>query len=546
MKNKIWLKLYYYALSIYAIFSTSFLYNQFLTIMNVNITQRSSLVKMEPSLLADFLYLIKDNNTMIFIFGIVLISILSNLFYIAEFLVFSTREEIKIKRIVGYTYKDVIKDYYLKFISEFLISISAACLTCIPILYYQDNPIIIPILIAFISIFILLSILIISILVYCMNKYKNGKVFGFKYAKKMIVVLQFSTSLILVFVGITMFIDVNQEISPYKNYAELENAWILRNDTTGEQSYEIDQNPEEYHTNLLGKIENIYTNYFDNMIVYYPSGIRNKDIGSVVHLSEKAWELNNIDIKMFEPYLDSNYVPIVLNGGFYGTYQVGDIIENGEFDYVVAKVLKDGEIMKVLGPIDYGEHTSKSENFALFNNIFISRELRCGNTNFLNNLFFYDTSAEIMQDINDYIDQPNLKYTYESIKDIQQNNYDSKMDMLSAYFMAGFINLVFSLMGLVFITYVDINSRETEFSIMKVVGYTNKYISAKYLSSIIMILISSFLIAMLITYYTLRLSMIVTIIVIMIVLIVLGVISYNSIKFIKDIKVVEIIGGENV
>ena len=121
------------------------------------------------------------------------------------------------------------------------------------------------------------------------------------------------------------------------------------------------------------------------------------------------------------------------------------------------------------------------------------------------------------------------------------------MTLLSAYFTAGFINLMFSIMGLIFVVYVDINSREVEFSIMKVVGYSNKYISINYILSIINIMFTSFVIAFALAYASsLNFSLLVTIIVGLIVLAVLSIISLNSVNFIKEIKVVEIIGGENV
>lgn len=242
-----WLHFYNFTLSLYIIVCSSFFYKQYLTVKEVNISKYS-----------DFTYFIKDNLVLVILFSLVFFSILFNFIYISEYLVFTSREEIKIRRIIGYTYIEIIKAYYVRLISMLLVSVFLASLIAIPILYYFYLPIFFPIIISLVSIFLIFSILIICMVKYCLSKYKKGKVYEMTYVRKAIIILQFTISLMLIFISIILFVDVNSKISPYRNYVELDNAWMLKvNVETIEESIDIDMNPEEYHENIIPKIKKI-------------------------------------------------------------------------------------------------------------------------------------------------------------------------------------------------------------------------------------------------------------------------------------------------
>lgn len=536
MIKKLGLYFYNYLLSMYIIICTSFLYKQYLTVLKVNVSQYT-----------DFIYFIKDNSVLIILFLLILFSILSNLFYITEYWVFTTKDELNIKRIIGYTYNEIVVSYYWQFISLFFIVFSIAAISCIPILHYFNLPILIPMAISCICLIVILSVLIVTMMSYCLSKYKKGAVFGFKYTKKIVIVFQFSISLLLVFVALTLFNDINQRISPYKNYIALDEAWILKASFDSvEEAIEADRNPEKYRGDILEKIEKIYSEYEYKIIVYYPSVANNSDIGRVVYLNEKSLEINNIDSSIFDPFLDSKEVPIILGHTFYGVYSIGDIIQSRTVDYVVAKVLSPGEILDLLGPNEFAENSSAQYNFALFDHRLISKELSLNNTNFLNTLFFFNISEEEINAINAYINEDTFTYAYESIKSVQEDYYLQKTIALSGYLAVGSINLLFSILGLICIVYVDINSKELEFSIYKLVGYTNKAIYSKYLMSILIVLLMSFVIAQFLAYVSLKFSAMITSIVALIVIVIFSAIAFISIFFINNIKAVEIIGGENV
>lgn len=536
MIKKIWLNFYNYLLSIYIIICTSFFFNQYLEVVQVNVSQYS-----------DFVYFVKDNIVLIVLFLLVFFSILSNLYYISEYWIFTTKEELNIKRIVGYKYNEIVNNYYSQFISHFFIVFCIAILTCIPVLHYFDLPIIEPILISCLGLGLTLSLLIISMISYCLSKYNKGSIFNFKYTKKVVIVFQFSISLMLIFISLILFSDINQEISPYRNYIDLNEAWILKaHFETVEESIEKDKNPENYRGDILKKIENLYSQYKDNILVYYVNIKYNDDIGRTIYLNKKTLEMNNIDTAIFTPFLNSKEVPIILSNSFHEKYSIGEIIKGNNVDYIVAKILEPGEILKILGPDSFVENSSEEYNFALFDNQFISSELYLSNSNFLNTIFFINISKDEISKINEYINENTFTYTYESIKGTQQEYYLQKNIALSGYLIVGSVNILFSILGLICIIYVDINSKEIEFSVLKVVGYTNKSIYSNYLLSISIIFLFSFTNALFLSFVSLKFSALITSIIAIIVLIIYIVVSIISIFFINNIKAVEIIGGENV
>lgn len=280
-------------------------------------------------------------------------------------------------------------------------------------------------------------------------------------------------------------------------------------------------------------------------MVYYPYSMYHKDIGNVIHLNEKAFQLNNIDTSIFESYTDLESVPIILSNQFYGVYYEGDIIVDDKIDYIVAKVLKPNEVMKVLGPVGFAEQTSEVYSFALFDNKFIARDLRIGNNNFLHSIFFYNLDLNTIQEIREYITESNLKYSILSINEIQKEYFSQKMIAVSGYFLVGMISFLFSIIGFICAIYVDVLSKEVEYSVMKIVGYSNKEIILRYLIGILGVVLVSYICGLILSYLFLGFSIIVSAIVLMIVLVVSVLLSIISYRLIKSISSVEVIGGIN-
>lgn len=350
----------------------------------------------------------------------------------------------------------------------------------------------------------------------------------------------------LLSVSAILYLEVNASVSPYRNYMNLKNAWVIEADIeTDDKAMDIDLHPEKYHTNIIQKLSNIYTTYKDHILVYFANQKYNNNLGNVVFVNDKVFDINNIDTSIFQQYQDSSYIPIVLGQQFAGVYKVGDVIENVNGDYVIAKILSDSYELKVLGPVSYREVSSENTCFALFTEKEVDSNLYIGNQNFIHSLFMYDLSEQEVNTMKDMLSNDNLQYKVESITTIQHDYYVAKMIGISGYFLVGFLSFVFTLLGFICVIYTDMYSKEKMFATYKIVGYTNHEITKKYLLGIIVVLLVAYLNGVLLTYVTLGFSFVVSVFVLFIILLIFLWIWRMAYRMIQSMDVMEIIGGSN-
>lgn len=533
--KKVWIHVYNFSLMIYMIVCCSFFYKQFLTVKEVNVSTYS-----------DLEYFVRDNFVLLVLLLVAFIIIVFNLFYIGEYYVFSSKEEIRVKRIVGYSYKEIVKDYYVKYIQNFsMTSILASTFSIVLLLLFQ-LPIVMPIVFSNIVSLLILSIVILWVLNHSIQNYKKGKIYDLKYIKKFILIVQFSFSIMLLSVSAILYLEVNASVSPYRNYMHLKNAWVIEADIeTDAKAIDIDLHPEKYHTDVIQKLSDIYTTYKDHILVYFSNQKYNENLGNVVFVNDKVFEINDIDTSIFQQYQNSSYIPIVLGRQFVDVYKVGDVIENVNGDYVVSDILSDSKEMKILGPVSYGEVSSENTCFALFTAKEIEMNLYVGNQNFIHSLFIYDLSEQEVNTIKDMLSDDNLRYKVESITTIQHDYYVAKMIGISGYFLVGFLSFVFTLLGFICVIYTDMYSKEKMFATYKIVGYTNQEITSKYLLGIVVVLLAAYVNGVLLTYVTLDLYIVVSVFVLFIISLVFLWIWRIAYRMIQSMNVMEIIGGSN-
>lgn len=186
--KKVWIHVYNFSLMVYMIVCCSFFYKQFMTVKEVN-----------ASAYTDLEYFVRDNFVLLVLLLVAFIIIVFNLFYIGEYYVFSSKEEIRVKRIVGYSLKEIVKDYYVQYIQNFSVTSVLASILSIVILMLFQLPIVIPIVFSNVVTLLVLSIVILWVLNHCIQNYKKGKIYDLKYIKKFILIVQFSFSLLCYF-----------------------------------------------------------------------------------------------------------------------------------------------------------------------------------------------------------------------------------------------------------------------------------------------------------------------------------------------------------
>lgn len=532
MNKKILLPIYHVLLSLYMIICTSFFYKQYCEVVNGNISNVSNLV-----------YFIKDNLLLVVLFSLVLISVLFNLFYVSEYWIFTSKETLKIKRILGYTYAEILKSFTLEYMVHLISAYLLSEILSIPFLKYFRLPIGTPIIIAGVSMTGVIGIIIILLFWRNLNAYRKNRHVGINIAKKMALTFQFSLSLMLLFVSLTLFQDLNRQLSPYKNYMNLDSAWVIQANYPGEieKRIEIERNPDQFRGGVLKKIESIFTQYKQNILVFFQSPHYSNTLGNIVFLDDNALKLNNIDIEVFKSYKDMDAIPLITSNT---QHFEGDRIATEECEYIVAKVVD--KPFTVLGPSDFTELSSKEYYFAYFDHSNLNRFLELSNTNFIDNLYLINISHHEIETINDFINEPMFKYTTNSIKGIQTEYYNQKMITLASYFGVGIINLLFSIFGLICALFVDINRRALDFALHQVVGYSKRELINDYLQSLLWIMSISIGLTVAITHITLDLKISVLGIGIILVGLVVLLLRRIITKTVEAINILNIIGGENV
>lgn len=540
MKNKI-LLLFNYLLSLYVLISVSFFYSRYVSIVNENFNIES-----------DLMFFIKDNYIVIGFFLLFLFIILMNLFYIVEYWIFREKESLFIKKIVGYHQRELTKEYYLSYMSLFIVVLMIAFITIIPALLYFKLPVVIPLILSLVFMLIVKSVFIIYLIKRYLikNEYSNDRSFELK--KLAFITIQFSLSLLLIFVSLHLFTTINRQLSPYENYVKLENSWIIRMDTEAKPIsfwIEAEREPELYFGEIVEELKEIYTKYEDNVVVYSHSSYYTKDIGIVILMNERAMKLNNLNFD----FPETENVPVILGSRYLGQYKVGDIIPGNDIvdggkteDYVVMKVLTPSEDILILGPYAAVEDSTQDFSIALFKPENVSNYLTVRNADFINSVFLINLPESVIQGITDSLSTKDISFSYASIKEEQVSNHNGMLILLSTYFLIGSVNLLFSFIGLICVVYMDIQSKKVYFSILKLVGYTNKHIYFKYLSFLVFIFIPAYLIGLTLYVTTLGFTVLTASIVALIVLVLLIIVSLISISIIKKINSVAIIGGENV
>lgn len=260
MNKKKLLTIYHVLLSLYMIVCTSFFFNQYCDIAKNNVSNLSNLI-----------YFIKDNLFLLVLFSIVFVSIVLNLFYVSEYWIFVSKEILEIKRIVGFTYSEILRSFTLDYMVQLVATFLFSSLLSVPFLNYFKLPIGMPIIIAG-TIMILVMGLIINILFWrCLRAYRKNKRVGLNITKKVGLVFQFSTSLMLLFVSLILFEDLNRQVSPYKNYAQLDSAWSVsaKYPESLQETMKIEQNPVLYRGDILNKLATTYEKYHDHKISKY-------------------------------------------------------------------------------------------------------------------------------------------------------------------------------------------------------------------------------------------------------------------------------------
>lgn len=523
-------------LSIYFIICASFFDKQYLTIVEINKTDFS-----------DFQYFVRDNMFLIILFMIILFSILSNLIYIIEYWVFKTKQEIQIKKYVGFKKNEILREYYFAYMRSFFIIYIISAIISALVLSIWKLPILFPIMLSGIILCIIISIILLIMIQLSLRNLEKAKIGDFKLLKKFILIFQFSVSFLLIFVALNIFKDTNKEISPYRTYRNMEYSWTLSANTT--ESYSTEEEYKKYLTsrgNIVEKINKLYTEYSDNMLVYFPESFYNEEIGHITYANKKVFDINLIDTTCLEKVSYASQTPIILGNQFASKYSVGDIIKGARTDYIVAKVLKDNEKIEMVGPNDYGSISSKQSTFALFDEKTLKKVNTIDNSNFINVLYFNDINHETMKKINRYINGNGVEYSLISIKTTQEKYYHEKCVLVAGYFIVGITNLLFSVIGLIFILLLEIDIKALDYSIMKIVGYSSRKIHLNYMRSVAFIFLTSLMIACIISYLTLDFSLSTLMIVLSIAILILFIISTLSLKSIKSINPVKEIGGENV
>ncbi|MEG0577999.1 MAG: FtsX-like permease family protein [Bacilli bacterium] len=520
----------------YFVICSSFFYNQYLTIAIINKTDFSN-----------FEYFVRDNSFLIILFLIILFSILSNLIYIMEYWVFKTKQEIKIKKYVGYKKTEVLKEYYFKYLLSFFISYIIATILSAVILNIWELPILFPIVLTGIVLLIVISIIVVIMIWFSLNSLEKGNIGDFKILKKIVLIFQFTVSFLLIFVALNIFQDTNKEISPYRTYRNMEYSWTLLADNNGYYSTE-----EEYNNylasrgNIAEKINKVYSEFSDNMLVYFPESFYNENIGNIVYANKNIYEINLVDTDYFKTLSDTSQTPIILNHAYASKYSEGDIIKGTRTDYIVTKILKEHEKIEIVGPNDYDSLSSDQVAFALFDENTLKKVNSTDNTNFIDVLYFNDIKAEKMNEINTFLNENGVNYSLISIKATQEEYYNQKCGLVTGYLVVGITNLLFSVIGLIFILLLEINIKALDYSIMKIVGYSSKKIHLNYMLSVIFIFLTALVASLVISYLTLDFSLSILFIVLAIALMILIIIANLSLKSIKSIDPVKEIGGENV
>lgn len=523
-------------LSIYVVICSSFFYNQYLTIIEINQTNLSS-----------FEYFVKDNLFLIVLFLIILFSILSNLLYIIEYWIVKTKQEIKIKKYVGFKKIEMLKEYYFKYMVSFLLIYALASILSAFILNLWKLPILFPIIFSGIILFVIISIILVTMIQLSLGNLEKGKIGSFKIVKKIVLIFQFTVSFLLIFVALTIFENTNKEISPYRTYMNMEYSWTLFANEYDRYSTEDEYN--EYvvrRGDIVEKIDTLYTEYSNNMLVYFPESFYNEKIENIMYANKHIFEINLVDVEYLEKLSNASQTPIILGNQFASKHVEGDIIKGKRTDYIVAKILKENEKVEMVGPIDYDFLTSEQTAFALFDENTLEKINSVDNTNFIDILYFNDINLDEMKEINAFLNESGVNYSLNSIKTIQEENYNQKRVLITGYLVVGITNLLFSVIGFLFILLLEIKIKAVDYSIMKIVGYSSRKIHVSYMLSIILIFLTSIVVALAISYLTLDFSLPILCIVLAVAILILLVISSLSLKSIKSINPVKEIGGENV
>ena len=523
-------------LSTYFVICSSFFCNQYLTITMINKTD-----------ISNFEYFIRDNLFLILLFLIILFSVLSNLIYIIEYWIFKTKQEIKIKKYVGFKITEILKEYYVTYLFLFLVSYLTATFFSAIILNILKLPILFPIILSGLALLVIISIILLIKIRLSLSSLENGKIGAFKILKKMVLIFQFTVSFLLIFVALNIFKDTNKEISPYRTYRNMQYSWILL--ANGNSNYSTEDEYNKYlasRGDIVNKIDKLYKDYEDNILVYFQESFYNENIGDIVYANKNVFEINLVQTNYFKMLSNTSQTPIVLNSKFASKYSEGDIIKGTRTDYVVAKILKDNEKIEMVGPNDYGSLSSDQVVFALFDENTLKKVNTVDNTNFIDVLYFKDMNFEKIKKINISLNQNGLNYSLISIKETQENYYNKKFELVTGYLVIGITNLLFSMIGLICILLLEINIKALDYSIMKIVGYSASKIHLHYMLSVIFIFLTAIMIALVISYLTLDFSLSVFFIVLAIALLILLIIANLSLKSIKLINPVKEIGGENV
>lgn len=532
MNKKKLLTIYHVLLSLYMIVCTSFFFNQYCDIAKNNVSNLSNLI-----------YFIKDNLFLLVLFSIVFVSIVLNLFYVSEYWIFVSKEILEIKRIVGFTYSEILRSFTLDYMVQLVATFLFSSLLSVPFLNYFKLPIGMPIIIAG-TIMILVMGLIINILFWrCLRAYRKNKSVGLNITKKVGLVFQFSTSLMLLFVSLILFEDLNRQVSPYKNYAQLDSAWSVsaKYPESLQETMKIEQNPVLYRGDILNKLATTYEKHHDHMIVFYLDSHSSNTLVNLIFLNETALKLNNINTESVKRYQNTDTIPIITSDS---QYNVGDQIHSEGLNYVIAEVVE--KPFTFLGPSDYTELSSKDYQIAYFDISNINQHLQLTNSNFIDELFFMNLSEDEVEHIRNDLNEPTFKYQVSSIKSIQEGFYHQKMLMLASYLGVGMINMIFSLFGLICAVFVDIHYRSLDFALYQVVGYSKQYLIRSYLKSIFCLIFLSTLIGIETMHITLDLTWTVLGIGISILIVLVALLSQFITKRINAIQILNIIGGENV
>lgn len=326
--------------------------------------------------------------------------------------------------------------------------------------------------------------------------------------------IQISISILLLIVSLSLLIRINNDMVIFNKFADTKNFYILRSANTVESDMEFIEN-NIYNEKIITYYEKIYNEVINddnlNLFIHKPAlftdykVVENKMEDSaktskeasayeVLLMNENAYNFNNYELSSGNQLVDkdfnaSDYIPVIVGADLAKDFTLGQKFKLLNNRYIVKGVLK-----RNTQTFDSTAYIGKNidDTIIMPYHIPIKETTLYTYLDFFENLSLYNISDNdsIQKLVNRFTYENEYQLTYESVKEIQEDNRSNRFATIYGYLILGSLTFIFCLIGLIANLCSYIMKEKYNFSIMMLCGMKKKFLL---LSIYIQILIPLFL-----------------------------------------------------